>query len=186
MSQACKLFWSTLRKAKIENKVKEFVWKLIHQGLVTETMLVQWNLESNGKCHFCTVELETLTHIFCRCVVAKRFWKWIFDIFHFNKDTTDNFFYVNFFTCACKLEYAIVCFAMYTIWQVRNLVKIKNLRNPLVSLKLNFKYRLMSFLRDKYQWARTTNTLDNFNLNYLSPGVIDIVNETIQLDISLT
>ena len=57
--------WTTLKKIKVTNKVKEFQWKCFHNIIYTEHRLKKKNL-SNGKCHFCQIRdnHETMQHLF--------------------------------------------------------------------------------------------------------------------------
>ena len=68
----CENMWSGLKFLKIENKVKEFQWKSLHNILYTEERLKKMKI-SNGKCHICQNDnnIETLQHLFFSCCTSQ-------------------------------------------------------------------------------------------------------------------
>ena len=58
--------WTSTLEIPLKNTKKEFQWKIIHLALFTEHKLFLMNM-SNGLCHFCNVNMETITHLFYCC-----------------------------------------------------------------------------------------------------------------------
>ena len=53
----------------LSNTEKQFKWKVVHNVIFTEHKLFLMNM-SNGLCHFCKANTETLTHLFYDCAVV--------------------------------------------------------------------------------------------------------------------
>ena len=66
-------------KITIENKLRSFQYKLIHNILPTNQRLYKMNIKSSPVCEFCNHVNETLEHMFCKCLNVKEIWI----IFHF-------------------------------------------------------------------------------------------------------
>ena len=62
--------WQNIYNALVPNKVKEFQWKCVHNIIYTESKLQSMRL-SNGRCHFCTDNIENLNHLFFHCPSVK-------------------------------------------------------------------------------------------------------------------
>ena len=69
-----KTVWSNLNKNFAKRKAKQISWKILHQIVYTENKLKKIGYSSNGKCHFCKTEYETLEHLFVNCPVVKQMW----------------------------------------------------------------------------------------------------------------
>lgn len=65
--------WLALKNVKIDNKIREFQWKSIHNILYTESRLEKMK-KSNGRCHFCQINnihnTESIQHLFFHCSYA--------------------------------------------------------------------------------------------------------------------
>ena len=53
------------------NKEKQFLWKIIHNALFTESKLQLMGM-LNGICHFCKTDSETLHHLFYQCRISQK------------------------------------------------------------------------------------------------------------------
>ena len=66
--------WRNLWASKTENKVKEFLWKLIHRVLTTKDYLIRWGMQVNPTCPFCQHREDT-QHAILLCQRAQEMWK---------------------------------------------------------------------------------------------------------------
>ena len=65
--------WRNIWKMSLDlpcsNKEKQLHWKIIHNALFTESRLQLMGM-SNGMCHLCKTDTETLCHLFYHCRVS--------------------------------------------------------------------------------------------------------------------
>ena len=66
-------------KITIENKLRSFQFKLIHNILPTNQRLWKMNVKSSPKCEQCDAPCETISHIFYKCPAVKGFWEKVID-----------------------------------------------------------------------------------------------------------
>ena len=62
-------------KITIENKLRSFQFKLMHNILPTNQRLRKMNGTSSSKCAQCDAPCETISHIFYECLAVKIFGK---------------------------------------------------------------------------------------------------------------
>ena len=62
-------------KITIENKLRSFQFKLIHNILPTNQRLWKMNVKSSPKCEQCDAPCETTSHLFYECPAVKMFWE---------------------------------------------------------------------------------------------------------------
>ena len=62
------------RQCTNSSRLTEFQFKLLHRRIPTNSFLQKIGLKESGKCSFCGVELETLTHLFWDCDETQCFW----------------------------------------------------------------------------------------------------------------
>lgn len=74
------LNWGTIYKGLwdclCERKVIEFQWKIIHNGITSETRLKQMN-KSDGICKLCQLEEESIRHLLFDCELVQLTWRTI-------------------------------------------------------------------------------------------------------------
>ena len=58
--------WYILNKIKCKQSIIHFQWKCLHNIFYSEYRLQKMG-KSNGQCHFCKNEIESLMHLFYRC-----------------------------------------------------------------------------------------------------------------------
>ena len=120
----------------ITSKIEEFHWKSIHKIIYTESKLSLMN-RSNGLCHMCNTEIETLTHLFFYCTFSNQ----LIDMIHANLynnpvfvtanqiwtideekmilgDITDN--------TIATIANTIILTTKWVIWKARNIKKFQN------------------------------------------------------------
>ena len=72
------VLWSDIFKIpfnlKIDNRIKEFHFKILHRVIGLNKLLYKMNIVSSPRCYFCFLYNETIEHIFVNCLVVKTFW----------------------------------------------------------------------------------------------------------------
>ena len=64
------IVWINLNLLSCKQKIFQFQWKCIHFIVYTESRLQKMG-KSNGLCHFCNNNTETLQHLFFQCLKIK-------------------------------------------------------------------------------------------------------------------
>ena len=72
--------WLQIWKLKILQRIRIFLWLLMHGKMLTNVERMRRGFKSNPNCHCCVHEMEDLNHIFRDCNRAKSFWV------HFSKE----------------------------------------------------------------------------------------------------
>ena len=67
-------FWRHIRNLHIPNKIKIFTWKACNNILPTKANLYHRQVIDDPTCEACTLEPETVGHLFWECNVAKELW----------------------------------------------------------------------------------------------------------------
>ena len=62
--------WKNLNLLRCKQKIIQFQWKYIHFIVYTKSRLQKMG-KSNGLCHFCKNNTETLQHLFFQCLKIK-------------------------------------------------------------------------------------------------------------------
>ncbi len=175
-------WWSYLRKSDLDNKMQQFQWKISHKGLYTGSLLHEFNPDITPLCTFCKNTEETITHIFAKCNTITVFWNWIFNNFNFVILLTESFVYINSYEEMTKLYTLVTVLGKHTIWEMLGILrKSPQIRNIVISLKLNFKYKLQSHLRTLYHRYKYRNDLNTFEGEYLVPNLIEMTGNDINV-----
>ena len=66
--------YSWIWKAKIPLKIKNFLWQLAQDAVLTRDVMNRRNWKGNPRCSFC-YDRETSSHLFFGCPVAKVVWR---------------------------------------------------------------------------------------------------------------
>lgn len=70
-----RLFWKTLWKLQLPNKVKNFIWRACRDSLPTKSHLFHRKIVASSLCAFsCEVE-EDIFHILCKCSTVHPVWE---------------------------------------------------------------------------------------------------------------
>lgn len=177
-------WWTHLNRSDLDHKTWQFQWKMSHNGLHTGIVLHRINPDIEETCTLCRDDEETIEHIFLRCKIVIDFWEWIFDKFNFTTTLNKTFIYFNNFEEMNKLQFFITILGKATIWEMLGILRKTPIRNTLMSLKLNFKFKLQAQLNNlnlRYKF-RMDNSFDD---NYLLHNIIERngVNVEVRLDI---
>ena len=58
----------------ISTKLRDFHYRVLTLGIVTNIDLKLWKIKSNDFCSFCNCERESVIHLLCDCLITRRFW----------------------------------------------------------------------------------------------------------------
>ncbi|KAG8372343.1 hypothetical protein BUALT_Bualt12G0056200 [Buddleja alternifolia] len=67
--------YSLLWKAKIHNRFKVFIWRLLHKSLPTREILGRFIALETNVCPFCHGETESDFHLFLECPFVRQIWE---------------------------------------------------------------------------------------------------------------
>lgn len=67
--------FTSIWRAHIPNKIKHFLWLLLHNIIKTNHMLHSLGKNANLSCPTCGHHKEDITHIFFKCHIATDFWR---------------------------------------------------------------------------------------------------------------
>ena len=140
--ETLKSWWMYLQASDLENKMKEFQWRISHKALYTFILLHEIDADISKRCILCKDADETLEHLFVNCAVSKQFWAWLFREFNCNTELNAKFIYLNNYETMSTLGFLITILGKYTIWEMRGILRKTELPNTATNLKINFKHRL--------------------------------------------
>ena len=70
--------WQTIfmrpHNLKVENKVKDLQYKIIHCCVTTNSMLYNMKIKAYNTCDWCHFQEETIEHLFVECHIIKNLW----------------------------------------------------------------------------------------------------------------
>ena len=70
--------WQTIfmhpHNLKVENKVKDLQYKIIHHCVTTNSMLYNMKIKAYNTCDWCHFQEETIEHLFVECHIIKNLW----------------------------------------------------------------------------------------------------------------
>ncbi|KAF6175487.1 hypothetical protein GIB67_021977 [Kingdonia uniflora] len=82
-SHSPKFWWYHFTNSKvILPRIASFTWKVCHNALATEDLLIQRGLNLVSRCPFCGCNLETMKHLLCTCPMSSTIRDWIASLFH--------------------------------------------------------------------------------------------------------
>ena len=69
------IFYYTMAKLSTpETRIHFFQYKILHRILVTNSKLLYFGIKDNNRCTFCNQHKETISHLFCECIIVMNFW----------------------------------------------------------------------------------------------------------------
>ncbi|KAF7837677.1 hypothetical protein G2W53_006159 [Senna tora] len=66
--------WNSIWKAKVQPKVRNFIWKLCKNAIPVRDNLARRKMKVDNQCPICLKEIETTEHCFIFCEKAKAIW----------------------------------------------------------------------------------------------------------------
>ena len=64
-------WWPWMENRWIYRKHRFVIWLLAHKRLLTRDRMKHLNMTMNGSCFFCDDDLETVNHLFSRCIYSR-------------------------------------------------------------------------------------------------------------------
>ena len=156
-------------------KSNQLNWKIIHNIVYTEEKLQKMG-RSDGKCHFCKTNSETLKHLFFGCDPINKLFGKIFHTINafFTLENTETIYFnerhVIFGGYArnkrdCAIINTILNTVKWTIWKIRNIVKYqkKDFTSQLLTnaIKMELKNLMESINKDTLQGNAHINNINN-------------------------
>lgn len=172
-------WWNKLYKSDLDNKSKEFQWRVSNKALYTLPILHGIDPEISSLCVLCKHSEETVDHLFAKCTKIIPFWEWIFAELGFHTELSDKLVYTNNHENQNNFNFFITVLVKCTIWEVRNILRKSQMLHILDSLKVNFKYKLMSTLTTLYHAYLMRNEHRVFAETYVRENKIEISNNKI-------
>lgn len=66
------LIWNFVWKLKVLEQIQNFIWKIYHNGIITNSYLNRLQLHSDA-CNLCGMSPKTILHALRDCTYPKRF-----------------------------------------------------------------------------------------------------------------
>lgn len=60
-------------------KLKNFQFRLLHNSIITNVQLKNWNIKDSDMCTFCNSTPETMIHLMLNCDISRRIWEEIYN-----------------------------------------------------------------------------------------------------------
>ena len=175
----CKSFWIMLHRSELDNRVKQFMWKKIHKGLATRSILYDWKLVDTRTCLLCKTSDETLSHLFTDCTITTLFTVEALQVVNTDITLNDSYVLHTNHEQLSYIQFYIICMLQWTIWCGRNLVSLKNVPMSTASLKAKFINSVTSHLNVLWIKHKSNKTQKKFLSNYCSTNVCSLENDKI-------
>ena len=110
--------------------------------------------------------VKTLIHLFSECRQIWPFWEWISRELRLTIEVGRKLVYLNNFDNVEKMYFLSTIVAKSTIWELRGILRKVRLPDVINSLKINFKYKLLTQLITICQIYNSRNQLYLFDQEY--------------------
>ena len=149
-----------------DNKLKEFMYKLLHNLLPCRETLFKWKKEESNVCPICN-EIETIKHIYFECKCINYIWKelgrklkinltWDKIIIGYTQDITIH--------RLRNLLFTIILYARYKLWvkSIDQLIERKDIIHIMIgdTCKWNFIIKSLNFDKNHYVFKCIWNKLN--------------------------
>lgn len=153
-----------LWKCKLPLKIKLFLWQLVNNKLQCAFNLSKKKLKGSDKCCLCGV-IETVDHIFFKCVLAKMSWSVIITVFGLHefptsiKNLTETWL-AGKRPLPIKLILFIFAGFAWALWNTRNKMAIEQVfpkaPTDIIFIALSFMQRWSTLLKekDRHRWIQ--------------------------------
>ena len=68
-------FHISIRSITNTTKMRDFQYRFLQRGLITNVHLHKWKIAESDQCSFCHDSVETIAHLFIECPITKSMWK---------------------------------------------------------------------------------------------------------------
>jgi ribonuclease HI len=118
--------WKEIWKAKIPNKIKNFMWRLAKNILPTRANLLKKGIHLDASCPLCHISDENAQHLFMQCNLVKLAFFASALGCHPPLNTDLNCWILEWLTCSDILGAQLFCTILWKFWFHRNQVVFKN------------------------------------------------------------
>lgn len=144
--KACGKLW----RDDVPSKALIFTWRLLLDRISTREELFKRGVLTSTRdlcCVLCFKEIETTTHLFCRCEFTKKVWRKIVSWIRLDVDVQDDVL-INFFQFGelikgrkrRELKHLLWIAVVYNLWVARNKVlfrgEVTNVRSIVMSINI--------------------------------------------------
>ena len=153
-------------KVTVENKLRSFQFKIIHNIIPTNLSLYKMNIKESPQCEHCLFQNETLVHMFLECSVVEPFWKDVITWWNIKRSDNINPSYTEIlygYKPESKSFYALnhyLLIAKYHIFRTRNQSESPSLKVFLALLENKIKCERQMAIKNsncrKYEAKWTT------------------------------
>lgn len=144
----------------VENKLKEFNYKVITNILSCNHYLAKWKQNVSGLCEICNVN-DDILHLLCNCKLAKTIWTKVQVVLDRQITAQDILFGINE-SVAINQLFSITAFTIYKYWiQTEASNNIRSEAGLLSLIKADFRCRIEVY-----------NTLQYHNVAHLMQAII--------------
>lgn len=122
------VLWKVIWNAKVPQKIKLFLWKLVHNILPVQENIFKKRITRSRDCPICKKEPETIEHTFLRCEWTRPVWfglelgssftnSNVNSLLHWLIDWLDGLH-----NCPIPKDYSVLkmCCSLWLIWKSRN------------------------------------------------------------------
>ena len=67
-------YFKLAETATTSNKLREFLYRILHSVLTTNTTLKAWSIRNDDKCTFCQAETGNIKHVLLQCNYSRIIW----------------------------------------------------------------------------------------------------------------
>ena len=75
-------FFNSIYTCTRDTKLRDFQFRVLHNAVITNMKLKEWNIKDDNLCNFCNREPETLIHLLLDCDVSKQIWQYVYNFIY--------------------------------------------------------------------------------------------------------
>ena len=72
-------YFGAMYESTRNTKLKNFQFRLLHNSIITNVQLKNWNIKDSDMCTFCNSTPETMIHLMLNCDISRRIWEEIYN-----------------------------------------------------------------------------------------------------------
>jgi hypothetical protein len=125
--------WSSLWSKAIPPSKSFVIWRLLHEKMPTDDMLLSRGCHGPSRCSLCNNQEENMHHLFFTCPFAKELWNWIQATFrrHLDLSSIQNTIQDCLSVTSPQVKEAMlysIIFTINSIWTCRNKTRFEDIR----------------------------------------------------------
>lgn len=164
--------WLRLWNLSISPKVKNFLWRVMHDCLPTLENLKRKFVDVNPICQVCKLVVESVEHILLGCLFANKCWELskINLIIAAGQSFTQ--MVVNLFDTLSLKDLELICSVMWSIWNHRNSVVWNNLVKTCIQVTNEASSSLFQWQQAQVTQNRQSNCLEREGMMVWHPPLL--------------